>query len=236
MCPILGNALLFQELIQRFCNIAIFPRTLDGLRTAVTQHHAPAGAKFVALGVAAKIVVIVENQNACVFPRALAEEIGGCQPADASANDDEVVTLIGIYRLSEGVRTFAVPQAMGKSKCSVVIAAHAHARGRVIVRRLFRSKFVEGCRREQRVCSNPPADQGSADTNGHAIQKIPARDFASHPEVFFLFLFTHRCPYRHSQSAIIACSRQLYIIQADFFTLNWWLNFQECWGPKVSYL
>ncbi len=140
---------------------------------------------------AAKIVVIVENQNARVFPCALAEEICGRQSADASADDDEVVILAGTYRISERIRAFAVPQAMGKGECSVVIAAHSHARRRVVVRRFFRSELIEGGRGKQGLRPNASSDESSSDADGHAVQEIPARDFAIHAQIFVFFLFEH---------------------------------------------
>src|SRR4029077_40416 len=140
----------------------------------------------------AKIVVIVENQNSRVFPRALAEKISGRQSADASADDHEVVTLAGICRIAEGIRAFAVAQSMGKRECSVVIAAHSLTRRRIIVRRFFRSAFVDSCRCEQRLSPNPSTDKRSSYADGHAVQKIPARDFAAHPQIFFFFLCAHR--------------------------------------------
>ena len=114
--------------------------------------------KFVALGMAAEVVVIIENQNPRVFPCALAEEIGGCQPADPAADDYEVVALAGICRIAEGIRALAVAQAMGKGECSVMIAAHSHARGRVIIRRFFWSEFIESGRGNQGLCSHPASD------------------------------------------------------------------------------
>src|SRR5260370_35678849 len=99
---------------------------------------------------AAKIVVIVENQNARVFPCALAEEISSCQSADASADDYQVIFLAGICRFSKGIRAFAVSQPMRDRDCSVMIAATSLPRRRLIIRPSFRRDVVRaacGCPR-----------------------------------------------------------------------------------------
>src|SRR5260370_41153189 len=117
-----------------FSQVANSPGARDGRCPAVTQYHAPAGAKFIALGMSAEIVVIVENENARVFPCALAEEVSRCQSTNASADDYEVVALTSIYRLSKRIRAFAIPQAMRKCKCAVMISTHPLARWRIIMR------------------------------------------------------------------------------------------------------
>ena len=52
--------------------------------------------EFVALGVTAEIVVIVEKENAAAASALRAIEMRGGEPADAGADDDEVVALAGI--------------------------------------------------------------------------------------------------------------------------------------------
>ncbi len=188
---------------QCFCNVAVLSGTFDGLRPAVAQHHASAGAKFIALGVAAKIIVIVEDQNPRALPGALAEKIGGCQSANASANDRKIVFLARAHSIPEGIRAFAVPQAMRKRECSVVITAYSRARGRIIIRRLFRSKLIEGSCGKHGLRGHASTDQRSANANGHAIQKIPARYFPAHPQIFVCFLLAHRGPLSR------CCSRRL---------------------------
>ena len=61
----------------------------------MARRAAAADIKFVALGVAAEVVVIVENQNARVWIR-LAKEMCGGKTANASSDNDEIVeTRIG---------------------------------------------------------------------------------------------------------------------------------------------
>src|SRR6266481_2019751 len=110
--PHLGIELLIVSLVKLFrsdadllnqslCDRTILSRTFDGLCSAVTQHYAATGAEFVALGVSAEVIVIVEDQNANIFSCALAKKISGRQPADTSANNHDVVALPRIYWLSE---------------------------------------------------------------------------------------------------------------------------------------
>src|SRR4029077_2687033 len=84
------------------------------------------------------------------------------------------------------------PQTVGKPESSVMVSADAHARRRVVISGFLRSELIEGRRCQQSVCSDPSPDQRSANTNGHAIQKIPARDLAAHPQLFVFYLLTHR--------------------------------------------
>jgi hypothetical protein len=69
---------------------------------------------------APEIVVIVQDENARVFARAFAIEIGGREPADS--HNDEVLFLAGVGGIAERVRTFAVAQAVGKGEASIVIS------------------------------------------------------------------------------------------------------------------
>ena len=75
---------------------------LDGHSAAVSEEGAVADAEFVALGVAAEVVVIVEEEDAGLFAGALAIEVGGCETADAGADDDEIVGFPGGFGLAGG--------------------------------------------------------------------------------------------------------------------------------------
>src|SRR5260370_36885425 len=80
---------------------------------------------------------------------------------------------------------------MRKGKCTVMVAPHPHARGRVIVRRFFRGKFIENGRSKQSICSNCPTEKCCPSTFGPAVQKIPARHIAAHSELLIFFHFPH---------------------------------------------
>jgi len=119
---------------QGFGDIAILVGTFDGLRSTVAQQHPPAGAKFVAFGMAAEIVMIVQDENARTFPCASAKEISGRETAEAAADNDEVIVLAGGGRIAERIRAFAVAQTVGEGEGAIVISAHAQLRGRIVVR------------------------------------------------------------------------------------------------------
>ena len=60
---------------QSFCNCTVRGRTLNRLRAAIAQQQPLSYAKFVALGVAAEIVMVVENKDASFRGRGLAEKV-----------------------------------------------------------------------------------------------------------------------------------------------------------------
>jgi hypothetical protein len=70
-------------------------RTVDRLRAAVAQQRAVADVKFIALGVPAEVIMVVEQQD----PRAgkaLAVEICGRQSTEPCPYDDKIVVLAGV--------------------------------------------------------------------------------------------------------------------------------------------
>ncbi len=114
--------------------------------------------EFVAFGVAAEIVVIVEDEDAALR-LACAIEVGGGEAADAGADDDQVVFLAGIGGGGPG---FAVAQSMSILEGTGVAAAHAGEQRRVVAEGVlggggqrggrgsaWRSGGVRGRRREQ---------------------------------------------------------------------------------------
>src|SRR6202022_3286623 len=62
---------------------AVWRRTLDGKRAAESKAKRIAHTKFIALGVAAKVVVVIKDQNARALTHSLAIEVGSSQSADA---------------------------------------------------------------------------------------------------------------------------------------------------------
>src|SRR5260221_524439 len=139
-------------------NIAVVPRALNGLRTAIAQQRAPAGLKFVALRVPAKIVVIVQNQNPRILSRSLAVKICRRQPANPSANNNQIVCFSAPGRRSERIPALSIAKLMRIRECTVVIAAHPGQRRRIVARRFFRSRSsATRVARSGSAASNPPA-------------------------------------------------------------------------------
>src|SRR5882724_5440309 len=76
--------------------------------------------EFVAFGVTAEIVVIVQNEDAAMCLGSCAVEVGGGKTAQARADDDQVVFLAGVQRRRPAL---AVAQSVGVLERAGVIAA-----------------------------------------------------------------------------------------------------------------
>ena len=74
--------------------------------------------KFVALGVAAEIVVVFENEDARLAARGFAVEVRCRQSADAAANDDQIVGFAGIFGLARRVPECAIAQGCERRRMS----------------------------------------------------------------------------------------------------------------------
>ena len=90
-----GRRIDAQGLQQAVGDRAVGERTVDLQGAAVHQVQLAAEVVLVALGVAAEIVVVVEDQDARAGPRG-AVEVRRRQAADAAADDDQVVGLAGV--------------------------------------------------------------------------------------------------------------------------------------------
>ena len=101
---------------------AVATGVLHVLGTTQTQHHSAALVEFIALGVAAEVIVIIQHQDFCLRPHFVLVEPGGGQAAHASTHNHQVVVLI-----QRGVllRFFTAPgQRVSHFKRTLVAAAH----------------------------------------------------------------------------------------------------------------
>src|SRR5437867_8326889 len=80
-------------------------RPLDVRRAAFGDQHSSSDGKLVPTGVAAEVVVVVENENLRVRCRFLAKEVGSRKATHSAADDDELVEFTGI---SPGVDSLSV--------------------------------------------------------------------------------------------------------------------------------
>ncbi len=135
--------------------------------------------EFVAFGVAAEIIVVVEDENAAVA-RVRAVEMRGGETADAPAHDDEIVFFARVRRRRRG---FAVAQCMSGFEGARMTAAHAGEQRGVVAGRVLcgrgRSRGRGGCGcgcGDERIAG----ESGGAD--GDAVQEIAASDGAIHAE------------------------------------------------------
>ena len=96
---------------------------LEGLGAAVPDQGASGDLEFVALCVAAEIIMVVEDQDACARVALFEQERGG-QAAETCADNHQVVVTLGISH-----RTEVSPPGSRKCVCdlvrALVIAAHA---------------------------------------------------------------------------------------------------------------
>ncbi len=116
-----GRNVQTQGFQQSCCDRAIRTRAVDLQRAAVHEMQMTIEVEFVALGVAAEIIVVVQDQYAafrCLGPI----EVGRRQAADAPADDDQIVFLAGIGRRRPGL---AVSERMSAFEGSGMAAAHA---------------------------------------------------------------------------------------------------------------
>src|SRR5215469_8542598 len=117
---------------QPTCFPAVRKWRLDSNGSAVGQQHSPVEVEFVALSVSAKIVVIVENQNAGGRSGMLPVEIGRGKAADPATDNDQVILFSGLHGLACFFPEAAVAQGMRYFKRTGMAASHA-GEGRRIV-------------------------------------------------------------------------------------------------------
>ena len=96
--------------------------------------------EFVALRMAAEVVVIVENEDAARAAGMLAIEMRGGKTRDARAHHDEIVSFAGI---DGGGRGLSVAQGVGGFERSGMTAAHAGEERRIVAGRIL------GCGRDR---------------------------------------------------------------------------------------
>ncbi len=85
---------------QTLCYRAVGCRTLNREGAAKPQAESAVHAELIALGMPAKVVVVVEDEDACFLSPRLTIEVRRGQAADATAHHDEVVGFAGVDRLS----------------------------------------------------------------------------------------------------------------------------------------
>ncbi len=134
-------------------------------------------AELVALGVAAEIVVVVEDEDFRLAADVLQIVVRGCEAAHAGADDDEVVGLAGVGGGGD-VDGPAIAQRVRNLERSDVIAAHPRQRRRIVSGRLFRRVLLRLLHRERPLRQQQRARGGGA----HAVDEVAARDRAIHSE------------------------------------------------------
>jgi hypothetical protein len=159
---------------------AVRPRAVDLISAAIDQRQPAAELKLVALGMAAEIVMVVENEDTGVLaPRA--EEIRRREPADAAAHDHQIVAFADIGDLVCLRPEIAVAQAVSGFETADMTPAQPGQCRRIVAGAVLRCRWgrLGGCGR--------PGEQAAGDTaaNGHgdAIEKIAPRDRGIHAQI-----------------------------------------------------
>ncbi|CCJ98084.1 hypothetical protein BN130_618 [Cronobacter malonaticus 507] len=157
--------------VQRFqqphCDFAeITGRRLERFAAAVAEHGFPVDVKFVALGVTAKIVMVIEQQNALLLSAQLLPETGGGKAADARADNHQIILLL--HRNAGRVEPLIfTPQRVRLLERAGMVTAKARQRRRIIER--LRCRLRRGAQ-------NLPRRHSGGHGDGDAIEKITSGD------------------------------------------------------------
>ena len=154
---------------------AVRARALDRVGTAVQQAQLAVDLEFIALGVTAEIIVVVEQQDPRLGVRGPVE-VGGRQAADPGPDDDQGVFLADVDRLRQAL---AVAQLVEDLEGADVAATQPGQGGRVVPGKVLRrhrrgDHAVAGCQRackQTRACERRP------------LHEITPRDRAVHSQV-----------------------------------------------------
>ncbi|MCY1451185.1 hypothetical protein D9M71_680400 [compost metagenome] len=140
---------------------------LEGFAAAVAEDHPPAGAELIALGMAAEVVVVLEDQNlrSRVF---LAVEERCRQAADAAADHHQVVLFAD--RQGVGDEGFFLPAHLVRNVESAGVTAAQTGQGRWVVAPAGGS--LKQLQRGQARCN----------ADGDSVDEVASGDF-------------HGCPY-----------------------------------------
>src|SRR4029077_4428595 len=129
---------------------------------------------------AAKIIVIVQNKDASGRAGLLAIKICRRQTTDTATDHDQIVSLASVDRLPCFFPEGSVAQCVCHFESPGMTSPHSMERWRIIAGPILRGS----CRRLRREQSPQPwTGKGSAHSNRHAVQEIPARDVAVHAKL-----------------------------------------------------
>ena len=142
-------------------------------------------AELVALGVAPKVVVIIDDEYPGAGAKIPLEEIGGGKSRDAATDDHEVVFLGGIDIDGRIESEAAVPGSMGILERTRILSTQAGQRRRIA--------SISAAEIGRRLLPESTGYRHPDQTGCHAIDEITARNRAIHSEVLF-FAVAHGKP------------------------------------------
>src|SRR5882757_9899749 len=94
--------------------------------------------EFIALGVAAEIIMIFQNENLRAFACALAVEMRCSQAADSPSHNNQVIFFSKLCGSGRVFPECSVTQAVGNFKRSWMASAQAGRNGRIVARVILR--------------------------------------------------------------------------------------------------
>ena len=156
---------------------AVWSRAFNGKSSAKPDQHIAGLMKFVALGVSAEVVVIIQDQNAGVCLALLAIKVGSGESADSASHNHQVVFFACVRWGSGMLPEVAIANGVRCFVYLVMVAAHTVQSRRVIARSFLRIRGVRGCG------PNGSSREQWAGRHGDAVQKIAARDAAVHSKI-----------------------------------------------------
>ena len=163
--------------------LAIGRGAFDGIGPAKTQAKGVIHAKLIALGVSAKIIVVVEDEDALARARHFPIKMRGRKAADAAPNDDEIESFTGVLRSSGIIPEGSVTQRVRRIERARMTASQSGNGRRIVGRQFFWGAIGE----------QMPRHHGSTGGYGHAVEKVTARNIAVHSQ-FAVVVVAHHVP------------------------------------------
>ena len=185
-------------------------RALDRVCAAIAEQKCSVDIELVALGMAAEIIVVFENEHARLFTCGLMEKSRRRKPADTPSNHDQIISFSCVDGLAGVSPEAAVAQAMRNLIRSIVAAAHAMKCGRIIARLVLWFGCLSTGALPEEVCPS-----GNRPTNRHrrAVHEIAARNHSIHTQFFVGESHSKRLPPKFSAAGdepqFLRCSRRL---------------------------
>src|SRR5581483_7229196 len=121
----------------------------------------------------AEVVVVIQDQHLCLGTGSFAEVVCGCEPADASTDDHQIIALAGVVDLTCVLPEGAVPDSVGDFKRSGMTSSQAGACWRIIV-----------SARHFKCGENMGRHQSRSHADGYSVEEIAAGDVAVQSQIF----------------------------------------------------
>ena len=172
-----------QRIDHSFRHWRIRLRALNRISAAKAQHLRATDIELIPLGMAAKIIKRIEQQNARIRPRRLPIETRRSQPADAASDNHQVIALARRFRSAGMVPEVAVTHRMSHG-IRALIQCRASRSSPADNSPEHSAPRVHRARRRTSLRMKPMRNRSRANTHRHAVHEIAARDPAPHAQLF----------------------------------------------------